>query len=98
MFPNQKGRGAHVNISGAGVAKHAPHRDAAIKFLEYLASDQAQVYFADGNNEWPVVASVQTKNTALEAMGKFRADSINVGALAKNQAAVQKIYDRAGWR
>jgi iron(III) transport system substrate-binding protein len=78
--------------------KSAPNKDAAVKFLEYLASDQAQVYFADGNNEWPVVATVKTSNPALETMGKFRADTINVGALAKNQAAVQKIYDRAGWQ
>ena len=71
---------------------------AAVKFLEYLASDEAQVYFADGNNEWPVVASVKVSNPALTAMGKFKADSISVGSLAKQQAAVQKIYDRAGWQ
>ena len=97
-WPNQKSTGTHVNISGGGMLKNAPHKESALKFLEYLVSDQAQVYFADGNNEWPVVASVQAKNPALETMGRFRADSINVGALAKNQAAVQKIYDRAGWR
>ena len=98
VWPNQKSTGTHVNISGGGMLKNAPNKDSAIKFLEYLASDQAQVYFADGNNEWPVVTSVKTSNPALEAMGKFRADTINVGALAKNQAAVQKIYDRAGWQ
>ena len=98
VWPNQKSTGTHVNISGGGVLKTAPNKDAAIKFLEYLASDQAQVYFADGNNEWPVVAGVKTSNPALEAMGKFRAETINVGALARNQAAVQKIYDRAGWQ
>ncbi|MBK9609075.1 MAG: Fe(3+) ABC transporter substrate-binding protein [Betaproteobacteria bacterium] len=98
VWPNQKSTGTHVNISGGGVLKTAPNKEAAIKFLEYLASDQAQVYFADGNNEWPVVAGVKTSNPALEAMGKFRAETINVGALARNQAAVQKIYDRAGWQ
>jgi iron(III) transport system substrate-binding protein len=98
VWPNQKSTGTHVNISGGGMLKSAPNKDAAVKFLEYLASDQAQVYFADGNNEWPVVATVKTSNPALETMGKFRADTINVGALAKNQAAVQKIYDRAGWQ
>ncbi|WP_374584039.1 extracellular solute-binding protein [Pseudoduganella sp.] len=98
VWPNQKGVGTHVNISGAGVLKTAPNKDAAIKFLEYLASDAAQVYFADGNNEWPVVAGVKTSNPALAKLGAFKQDDINVGKLAKHQAAVQKIYDRAGWQ
>ena len=97
-WPNQKTTGTHVNISGGGMLKNAPNKDAAVKFLEYLASDQAQIYFADGNNEWPVVVGVKTTNPALEAMGKFKADTMNVALLAKNQAAVQKIYDRAGWQ
>jgi len=98
IWPNQKSTGAHINISGAGMLKTAPHKEAAVKFLEYLASDQAQVYFADGNNEWPVVASVKTNNPGLQAMGSFKADSVKVGTLAAKQADVQKIYDRAGWR
>jgi iron(III) transport system substrate-binding protein len=98
VWPNQKSSGTHVNISGGGILKNAPHKEAAIKFLEYLASDQAQVYFADGNNEWPVVASVKVTNPALTAMGSFKADTIHVGRLSKNQATVQKIYDRAGWK
>ncbi len=98
VWPNQKTTGTHVNISGGGMLKNAPHKDAAVKFLEYLASDQAQVYFADGNNEWPAVQGVKTTNPALEALGKFKAETINVGALAKNQAATQKIFDRAGWQ
>lgn len=98
IWPNQKTTGAHINISGGGMLKTAPHKDAAVKFLEYLASDQAQVYFADGNNEWPVVAGVKTNNPALQAMGDFKADTVKVGALAAKQADVQKIYDRAGWR
>jgi iron(III) transport system substrate-binding protein len=98
VWPNQKSTGAHVNISGGGILKNAPHKEAAIKFLEYLASDQAQIYFADGNNEWPVVASVKVKNPGLEALGTFKADTLHVGKLSKNQATTQKIYDRAGWK
>ena len=98
IWPNQQTTGAHINISGGGMLKNAPNKDSAVKFLEYLASDQAQVYFADGNNEWPVVASVKTNNPALQAMGDFKADTVKVGALAAKQAEVQKIYDRAGWR
>ena len=98
VYPNQNSSGTHINISGGGVLKHAPNKGAAVKFLEYLASDQAQVYFADGNNEWPVVAQVKTSNPALQALGKFKAETVNVASLAKNQAIVQKIYDRAGWQ
>ena len=55
IFPNQDDRGTHINISGAGVTKHAPNRDNAIAFLEYLTSPYAQRLFAEGNNEYPVI-------------------------------------------
>jgi iron(III) transport system substrate-binding protein len=87
-----------VNVSGAGVLKTAPHRDAAVRFLEYLASDEAQTHFADGNNEWPAVKTAIVKNPALEALGSFKADPLNVGTLTKNTAAAQRVFDRAGWR
>jgi iron(III) transport system substrate-binding protein len=98
VFPNQSTWGTHVNISGAGVLKHAPHREAAIKFLEYLASDDAQRYFADGNNEWPVVAGVKVNNPVLKSMGEFKRDSLNVAMLGKNQPESQKVYDRVAWK
>jgi len=98
VFPNQSGRGAHVNISGAGVLKHAPHRANAVRFLEYLASDEAQRYFADGNNEWPVVPSVQVNNPALAALGAFKYDPLNVAVLGRNQPESQKLYDRVAWK
>jgi iron(III) transport system substrate-binding protein len=97
VFPNQKDRGAHVNISGAGVAKHAPHREAAIKFLEYLASPEAQAYFANGNNEYPVVGEV-TGNAELAALGTFRKDAVNVSVYGTHQGTAQQVYDRAGWK
>ena len=78
--------------------KSAPHKEAAVKFLEYLASDEAQAYFANGNNEWPVVASVKVDNPALDKLGKFKADSMQIGELADTVAQAQKIYDRAGYR
>lgn len=98
VLPNQQNRGVHMNISGGGMLKNAPHREAAVKFLEYLASDKAQVYFADGNNEWPVVGSVKTNNPQLESLGELKADAINVGVLGKNQPAAQRIADRAGFK
>jgi iron(III) transport system substrate-binding protein len=97
IFPNQSGRGTHVNVSGAGVMKHAPNRDSAVKFLEYLASDEAQAYFANGNNEYPAVGKLHG-NRELASLGDFRKDSLNVSLLGKNQAAAQQIYDRAGWK
>ncbi len=98
VWPNQQSWGTHVNVSGAGVLKHAPHKEAAVKFLEYLASDQAQTYFANGNNEWPVVPSVKVDNAALDKLGDFKADSINIGKLADTVGEAQRIYDRAGYR
>jgi iron(III) transport system substrate-binding protein len=98
VFPNQKTFGTHVNISGAGVLKNAPHKEAAVKFLEYLASDEAQRYFADGNNEWPVVQKVKVDNPALNALGDFKSDRLNVAVLGRNQPDSQKIYDRVAWK
>ena len=98
VFPNQSGQGTHVNISGAGVMKNAPNREAAVKFLEYLASDEAQRYFAEGNNEWPVVANVKPDNPVLKMLGEFKRDSLNVAVLGRNQPNSQKIYDRVAWK
>lgn len=98
VFPNQNSWGTHVNVSGAGVLKHAPHRDAAVQFLEYLASDDAQRYFADGNNEWPVVPAVKVSNPMLASFGQFKQDSLNVAVLGRNQPSSQKLYDRVAWK
>jgi iron(III) transport system substrate-binding protein len=98
VWPNQASWGTHINISGAGVLKHAPHREAAVRFMEYLASDDAQAYFANGNNEWPVVKSSVAANPALVAMGTFKPDALPIGELAKNSVLAQKVFDRAGWK
>jgi len=98
IWPNQGDRGVHMNISGGGMLKHAPHREAAVKFLEYLASDSAQAYFANGNNEWPTVPGVKLANPALESLGEFKTDGVNVAELGRNQAIAQKLADQAGWK
>ncbi|MDD2664299.1 MAG: Fe(3+) ABC transporter substrate-binding protein [Dechloromonas sp.] len=98
VWPNQQTTGTHINVSGGGMLKTAPHKEAAVKFLEYLASDAAQRYFADGNNEWPAVASVKVSNPALESLGKFKADTLPVKNLAMYQAKAQMIFDRAGFK
>ena len=98
IWPDQGAGGTHVNISGAGMLKHAPHPLEAVRFLEYLASDEAQRYFADGNNEYPAVGTVKTDNPALARLGAYKADTLNVSALGRHQPDAQKLYDRAGWR
>jgi iron(III) transport system substrate-binding protein len=98
VWPNQKTWGTHINVSGAGIVKTAPNKDAAVKFLEYLASDEAQAYFANGNNEWPVVKSARIANPALETLGDFKSDALPIGQLAATTVQAQKVYDRAGWR
>ncbi|MBT9496336.1 MAG: extracellular solute-binding protein [Zoogloea sp.] len=99
VWPNQTNYGTHINVSGGGMLKHAPHKEAAVKFLEYLASPDAQNYFANGNNEWPVVTGVKITNRGLEALGgNFKADTLPVGKLADTVVEAQKIFDRAGFR
>lgn len=95
LFPNQGDRGAHVNISGAGVTRYAPNPENAVKFLEYLTSDFAQRLFAEGNNEYPVTGAV---TGAVAALGKFKEDPINAVILGSNQAKAVQLFDRAGWR
>ncbi len=97
VFPNQGGSGAHVNLSGGGVAAHAPNRDNAIAFLEYLASDSAQVYFAAGNNEYPAVEGVET-TAAVDSLGTFEQDEVSLSAVAKNLPAAQQIFNEVGWK
>lgn len=98
VWPNQKTIGTHMNVSGAGVMRHAPNREAAVQFLEYLASDAAQTYFAQGNNEWPVVKGAKLGNEALASLGTFKSDTLNIGALGRNQPLAQKIFDRVGFK
>lgn len=98
VWPNQQSWGTHVNVSGGGVMKNAPNRAAAIQFLEYLASESAQAYLANGNNEWPVVAAAVARNPALESLGKFKTDELPIASVGRAQVNAAKIIDRVGWR
>lgn len=98
IWPNQSSYGAHMNVSGGAVAKYAPNREGAVKFLEYLASDSAQKYFANGNNEWPTVAGVKLDNPELESLGAFKQDVTPAKTLAANTALSQQIMDRVGYK
>ncbi len=98
VMPNQQTFGTHMNIAGGAMAKFSKNTGAAQKFLEYLASPQAQAYFANGNNEWPVVSGIQMRNAALDSMGNFKRETIPVSAVAGNIAKVQQMLDQVGFK
>jgi iron(III) transport system substrate-binding protein len=101
VFPNQQTWGTHVNIAGGAVARHTKNPAVAVKFLEYLASPDAQNYFANGNNEWPVAKGVKTDNPALRSMssgGDFKSETIPLAAVGANQVKVQQMLDRVGFK
>lgn len=97
FFPNQDGRGTHVNISGAGVVADAPNRENAIALLEFLVTPEAQEIFALSNNEYPVVEGVET-DPVISALGNFKVDEVNVSTYGNNNSEVVKLVDRAGWK
>ena len=97
VFPNQSSWGTHVNVAGAAVARNAKNRAAAVQFIEYLASDSAQRYFADGNNEFPVVAGV-APHPVLAGLGSFKAETVPIAKVGANTAAVQQMLDRVGFK
>ena len=96
-WPNQKDRGVHVNVSGAGVTAHAKHRAAAVKFLEWLSSQKAQNLFADDNLEYPVNSKIMP-HASVAAWGKFKQDTINVSKAGQLQAQAVMLMDRAGYK
>ncbi|MSU88888.1 extracellular solute-binding protein [Rhodobacteraceae bacterium 2CG4] len=96
VFPNQSTTGAHVNVAAAGVAAHAPNKDNAVKFLEYLATDEAQAFFANQNNEYAVVPGIALAEVPAK-MGLFRQDDLNLSALGENQPRAQQIFNQVGW-
>ena len=97
VFPAQDAEGAHMNLSGAGVAKHAPNKDNAVKFLEYLASEQAQQYFSAGNDEYPAVPGVGLSESVAK-LGLFKPDDQSAASIASHIADAQKIFNEVGWK
>jgi len=96
VFPAQNAEGAHMNLSGGGVAANAPNKENAVKFLEYLASEQAQEYFSAGNDEYPAVPGVGLSDSVAK-LGLFRPDAVNLSAVAKNVPTAQTIFNEVGW-
>lgn len=97
FFPNQKGRGTHVNISGAGVTAHAPNRENAEKLLEFLLTEDSQRLFAEANYEYPVVEGVPSAEL-VSGWGDFKEDSLNLSKLGEFNGEAVRIFDRAGWK
>ncbi|HEX5842909.1 MAG TPA: extracellular solute-binding protein [Pseudomonas sp.] len=95
-WPNQADRGVHVNLSGAGVTKHAPHAEAAQKLLEWMTSEEAQGLFASLNQEFPANPKVPA-SAEVAAWGSFKADAIPLEVAGKRQAEATMLMDRAGW-
>ncbi|WP_101674844.1 Fe(3+) ABC transporter substrate-binding protein [Alloalcanivorax mobilis] len=97
FWPNQDGRGTHINISGAGVTRDAPNRDHAVRLLEFLVSDEAQRWYADANHEYPVRATVPASDR-LSSWGDFKADTLPLVKLGELNGEAVRVMDRAGWR
>ncbi len=97
IWPNQDGRGTHVNVSGAGVLTSSPNRDNAVKLIEFLASDTAQKLYADVNFEYPVKPGIEL-HPILAAWGDFKADPLSLTKLGENNARAVELMDRAGWK
>ena len=97
FFPNQNDRGAHINVSGIGVAKYAPNKENAIKFIEFLASDKAQKIFATANYEYPVNPNVEPSDL-LKSWGSFKEDNLPLTALGTNNKKAVLVFDIVGWK
>lgn len=97
FWANQQASGVHVNVSGAGITKHAKHEKEAVKLLEWLSSEKAQNLFADANMEFPVNAKVKP-DPVVAAWGGFKQNPINVAKAGELQAAAVKLMDRAGYK
>jgi len=97
FWPNQGDRGTHVNVSGGAVTLHAKHPENAQRLLEFLVNAESQTWYAEVNNEYPVVADAKT-SALLESWGEFKSDSLNLSRLGENNRAAVQLMDRAGWR
>lgn len=97
FFPNQEGRGTHVNISGAGVTRHAPNKENAVKLLEFMSSAEVQERFAEANSEYPVNQAAESSEL-LKSWGAFKKDTLNLKNLGELNTEAVEIFDRVGWK
>lgn len=97
FWPNQGDRGAHINISGAGVTRSAKNVEAAVRLLEYMVNEQSQFWYAETNHEFPVRPGVEASDL-LKQWGDFRADTVPLDQLGVHNAEAVRLMDRAGWK
>lgn len=97
FWPNQDGRGTHVNVSGAALIKASRNRENAIRLIEFLTSDASQQWYAEVNGEYPIRKGIKVSKT-LEKWGEFKADDLNLSRLGENNPEAVMLMDRAGWR
>ena len=97
FWPNQEGSGVHVNVSGAGVVRHGKHKEAAVRFLEWLSSENAQRLFAELNMEYPANPAV-VADSLVRAWGDFKPNRINLARAGELQPAAIRLMDRVGYR
>jgi iron(III) transport system substrate-binding protein len=97
FWPNQDGRGAHMNVSGAAVLKSTKHKKETIQLLEFLVSDYAQQWYADTNHEYSINPEIES-SSVLKSWGKFKADDLNLGLLGKYNTDAVLLMDRVGWK
>src|SRR5690554_7805080 len=97
IFPNQENRGTHINISGIGVTKHAPHKENAIKLIEFLSGIEAQQTLANLNYEYPINPDA-SKASILKTWGDFKSDAVELYKLGEYNSKAVKIFDEVGWK
>lgn len=97
FFPNQDGRGTHINVSGAGVAKYAPNKENAIRFIEFLISEDAQEVFTNANYEYPILEHVAPVQD-IKDWGDFKEDDLGLNELGEHNKKAVLIFDEAGWK
>tara|TARA_Y100000590_G_scaffold14359_1_gene17276 strand:- start:2 stop:1021 length:1020 start_codon:yes stop_codon:yes gene_type:complete len=96
FFPNQEGRGTHINISGGGITKSSKNKEDAIKFLEFLTSSESQKIFGNVNYEYPIKIETN-KSDLLKSWGPFKPDNLNLSILGIRNSEAVKLFDKAGW-
>ena len=97
FWPNQSGRGTHVNVSGVGVTLHSKNSNEAIELIKFMISTESQTYYAEINHEYPVIAGTPLSET-ISSLGDFKSDVLNLSTLGANNTAAVKLMDRAGWQ
>lgn len=97
IWPNQSDRGAHINISGVALAKNAPNKEAAVKLIDFLLSNESQLWYATTNHEYPVLADIPWSDL-LQSFGIFKTEQVALGKLGELNADAVQMMDRAGWK